>query len=140
MSRVFVVQELRKFVCPSCDHWRLLKEGPLYICEGCDHRFERAKTVPKHDLSPAAAYGELEILINRNNIGIAAQPIVADMRHRLRDYNDEDFILAVGDPVAIGLAISVAAECNRGRVNILKWDRQTQQYISLSANIRASSI
>lgn len=139
MSKVYVVQELRKFVCPECDHWRLEKNGNVYTCESCSHEFERAKTVPKHDLSPAAAYGELQVLINRNNIGIAAQPIVAQLRHDLRSYSDDDCILAVGDPVAIGLAISVAADSNRGRVNILRWDRQTGQYIQLAANIRAAT-
>jgi rubredoxin len=136
MSTVYVVQELRKFVCPECEHWRLNKQGSSYTCEACNHEFERAKTVPKHDLTPASAFGDLQILINRNQIGIAAQPIVAQLRHDLRDYSDDDYVLAVGDPVAIGLAISVAADSNRGRVNILKWDRQTRQYISLSANIR----
>lgn len=139
MSKVFVVQELRKFVCPKCDHWKLQKDGPIYSCESCGHEFDRAKTVPKHDLTPASVYGELEVLINRNNIGIAAQPVVAELRHRLRDYSDEDYILAVGDPVAIGLAISVASDANRGRVNVLKWDRQTRKYISLNANIRAAA-
>jgi rubredoxin len=139
MNKVFVVQELRKFVCPECEHWKLQKRGPTYVCESCGHSFERAKTVPKHDLSPAAVYGELVVLIKRNQIGIAAQPIIAQLRHDLRDFNDGDFILAVGDPVAIGLAISVAADLNRGRVNILKWDRQTSAYISLSANIRPGS-
>lgn len=139
MSKVYVVQELRKFVCPECDHWRLTKEGSLYTCEACSHEFDRAKTVPKHDLTPASAYGDLEVLISRNNIGIAAQPIIAQLRHDLRDYSDDDYILAVGDPVAIGLAISVAADSNRGRVNILKWDRQTRAYISLNANTRVST-
>lgn len=139
MSKVYVVQELRKFVCPECENWKLRKVGPTYTCEACNHEFDRAKTVPKHDLTPAAAYGELEVLIQRNNIGIAAQPIVAQLRHDLRNYCDEDYILAVGDPVAIGLAISVAADCNRGKVSILKWDRQTRQYISLNANIRVAN-
>lgn len=139
MSKVYVVQELRKFVCPECDHWKLQKVGQTYICESCNHNFERAKTVPKHDLTPASVYGDLEVLINRNNIGIAAQPIVADLRHRLRDYSDDDYILSVGDPVAIGLAISVASDANRGRVNVLKWDRQTRKYIALNANIRAAA-
>lgn len=139
MSKVYVVQELRKFVCPKCDHWKLQKHNEAYSCESCGHSFERAKTVPKHDLTPAAVYGQLEVLINRNNIGIAAQPLVAELRHLLRDYTDEDYILAVGDPVAIGLAISVASEMNRGRVNILKWDRQTRKYISLNANTRSAA-
>jgi rubredoxin len=139
MKKVYVVQELRKFVCPECDHWRLQKTGPVYVCEACNHNFERAKTVPKHDLSPAAVYGELVVLIKRNQIGIAAQPVIAQLRHDLRDYDDGDYILAVGDPVAIGLAISVAAELNRGRVNILRWDRQASAYISLNANIRPGS-
>jgi len=136
MSKVYIVQELRKFICPECDHWKLKKISSGYECESCSHQFDRAKTVPKHDLSPAAAYGELVVLIKRNNIGIAAQPIVAQLKNLLRNYSDEDSILAVGDPVAIGLSIAVAANMNRGRVCILKWDRQTRQYIKTIADIK----
>lgn len=140
MSKVYVVQELRKFVCPQCDSWKLEKDDSLYTCERCNYSFERAKTVPKFDLTPASVYGELEILISRNNIGIAAQPLVAELKHLLKDYSDDDYILAVGDPVAIGLAIAVSGDANRGRVNILKWDRQTRSYISMSANLRQSTV
>lgn len=107
MSKVFIVQELR-----------------------------RSDNTPMHDLTPARTYGDLEVLISTNNIGIAIQPIVAKLRTALKDFSDDDYLLAVGDPVAIGICTAIASEMNRGRVNILRWDRQTRQYVSIEANLR----
>lgn len=109
MSNVFIVQELR-----------------------------RGDGTPMHDLTPARVYGDLKVLIQSNNIGIAIQPLVAQLRSQLRGFSDDDYLLTVGDPVAIGVATAIAAEMNRGRVNILKWDRQTRQYVAVDVNIRMS--
>jgi len=88
------------------------------------------------DLSAAASYGDLEVLIKSNNIGIALQPLVTSLKHALRNFSDDDYILTVGDPVAIGLASTIAANANRGRVTFLRWDRQTRAYIKIKVEIK----
>jgi len=44
-------------------------------------------------------------------------------------------LLLIGDPLAIGLAVAVASNANRGKVKLLKWDRQERQYYPLSVNL-----
>ncbi len=39
------------------------------------------------------------------------------------DFTDDDFVVAIGDPVVIAIFTHIAAEHNGGRVRVLKWDR-----------------
>lgn len=39
------------------------------------------------------------------------------------DFTDDDFVVAIGDPVAIAIFTYAAAFTNTGRVKVLKWDR-----------------
>ena len=42
------------------------------------------------------------------------------MRKKLENYCDDDYLIAMGDPVAIAIAAMVASDINQGKVNILK--------------------
>ena len=53
---------------------------------------------------------------------------VSKIKAALKDYSDDDYILCIGDPAAIGIAIHYALMANRQRVNILKWDRREYRY------------
>lgn len=88
------------------------------------------------DLTPAAEYGDIELLLDTGvKVGIAMQPIANQFKKKLRDFGDEDFILPVGDPAAMGVAIAVAAMQNQGRVKLLRWDRRQERYIKLQVEI-----
>jgi hypothetical protein len=95
---------------------------------------------PVFDITPARAYGELKILIRSNTIGVSVQPLISILRQNLKDFNDDDYILAIGDPVAIGIVTAIATEFNRGCVKVLRWDRQTKQYIEMKINTRGKSV
>ena len=136
MKQVYVVQELKRWHCPKCDstYTRPLREGG-FQCKQCNHEYAFGVAKPRDSLTEAAAYGDVQILHNGNEVGIALQPLVAKFKHELRDFDDEDYILPVGDPVLIGLATALAAKANRGHVNLLRWDRQTRQYIKIKVMI-----
>jgi len=44
----------------------------------------------------------------------------------------------MGDPIAIGLAVAIAANNNGGRVKMLKWDRRELRYYAIEANIQGA--
>lgn len=92
--------------------------------------------VPSFDLSPALKYGDIELLLDTGvMVGIAIAPVVQTFKDKLRNYSSDDYILPTGDPVAMGVAIAVAAKYNAGTVNILRWDRRERKYITLTAEI-----
>lgn len=93
----------------------------------------------EYDISVASAYGMLqEPLFGRQGAEFTTAPAVARVRTALKDYCDEDSILALGDPAAIALVAAVAAQYNRGRFAILRWDRTTRQYIRLSFDTKGN--
>lgn len=140
MNKVYAVQELRRYHCPECDGTYIKFERDLgkHKCQTdrCGAVFDHGVSKPVNSLSEASVYGDIEILVQTDKIGIALQPLVAQMKSKLKDFDDTDYILPVGDPVAIGLATTLAANANRGRVQFLRWERNTRSYIKINVETR----
>ena len=91
--------------------------------------------VPKFNVLPARKYGELELMLPPGLITLSAGPTVNRLKHKLRNFTDMDYLLLIGDPLAIGLAVAIASNANRGKARLLKWDRQEKQYYPLNVNL-----
>ena len=87
------------------------------------------------NLLPAREYGAMIVLLGPQQLVLDTSHAIAELKEKLFDFNDKDFILPVGDPVAIGLAAAIAAGYNQGKVAFLKWDRQEQRYYSVQSTI-----
>ena len=104
----------------------------VFIPQEPVHRdWKTGEITPKFDLTPALQYGEAVVMLPSGNVMLSVQPMVNTMTTHLSKYSDDDWILCVGDPIAIGLATAIAAKHNRGRFNMLKWDRKLRKYIEL---------
>lgn len=91
---------------------------------------------PGKNILSASDYGEVEILLPaRAQIMFTPQPVVRELRHKLRNYKPEDYILAIGDPSAIGVACSIAASKTGGRFKMLKWDRDERRYYAVDLDV-----
>lgn len=91
---------------------------------------------PGKNILSAEAYGPLIALLpSMMQIVISASEAVDILNKKLRVFSDQDYILAIGDPVAIGLASAIAARYNGGRVKFLKWDRVETRYYVVQTNI-----
>ena len=93
---------------------------------------DKAQVVPKFDLEPAKEFGELINLVPPSAGPQAAQEIVESLWEKLRDYCDNDYLLLVGSPVFIGLAVAIASETNSGRVRMLQWQSREQKYFVIN--------
>ena len=89
------------------------------------------------NMMPALDYGKLELLLEsgRQTNVLNSASVVRLLKSKLERYRDQDYILAAGDPVAIGIACSVAAVANQGRFTVLKWDRQEKKYYPVHVNL-----
>ncbi len=86
--------------------------------------------MPNHDIAPAMKFGDMKVLLpSYTQIAFSTAPTIRNLRIKLRHFSDEDYLLLTGDPVAIGLACSIAAHFNSGRYTALKWDRRERLYI-----------
>jgi len=98
---------------------------------------ETGRFVPAVDISPATKFGELTMpLFPSNGVSYYTQNDVHEVRKLLREYTDDDYILAVGDAAAIGLTMALAAEVNLGKVNVLRWDRRRYEYVNLQFDLK----
>jgi hypothetical protein len=77
------------------------------------------------DFSDAERYGKIKYLLP-DNFQIARSPVIAEdkLKRKLAAFNDEDYLVLIGDPIIIGLATLIAGRANNGRVKALKWDRR----------------
>lgn len=109
MSKVYIVQDT-KWVDP--------KDGTLK---------------PKFDFSPAAEHGEPTFLLGSNASPFNLQSVLPELHERLKTFSDDDFLLLVGNPVLLGLAVAIAADYNDGNVNMLQWSGAKHCYIPVKA-------
>ena len=91
---------------------------------------------PYINVLSAADYGDIVVLFESGQqIMFSQQPAIRKLKRKLKDFNDNDFLLMMGDPAAMGIACCIAAEMNRGKFNILKWDKKQQRYYPVSINL-----
>ena len=84
----------------------------------------------------AAEYGDIVVLFEGGQqIMFSPQPAIRKLKRKLKDFDDGDYLLMMGDPAAMGIACCIAAEMNRGRFNILKWDKKQQRYYPVGINL-----
>ena len=114
-----------KLIRDAADHVQLAPGPRVYVVQQSDL-----------NLGPAARYGTLvPVLPNRVNLtGTAARELEV-ITSALKDFTDADYLLPLGDPVAIGLAFCAAAAANEGRVQVLKWDRVTATYYVVNCDL-----
>lgn len=96
--------------------------------------------VPGRNVIAARQYGDLTVLLPPGEVVLSPGPTVRKLQSQLRDFSDKDFLLLMGDPVAIGMACAVASDINRGKVNLLKWDRQQHVYYPVSVDLNRKAI
>jgi hypothetical protein len=108
----------------------------VYVVQ-LQHRFdrERGELVPKFDLSPAEQHGELVYLLSPTAAPWTPEKIIPELRHKLRDFTDDDHLLLVGNPVLIGWAVAVASHWNEGRVACLQWSGKDKRYTRIEARL-----
>ena len=93
------------------------------------------EVVGKNILS-AEKYGKLELLLPEGSqLVLSTAPTVRRLKSKLKDFSDDDYLLLMGDPSAIGIACAVASSNNRGRFKCLKWDKREYKYYPVEVNL-----
>ena len=84
----------------------------------------------------AEKFGKLELLLPEGSqLVLSTGPTVKRLTYKLRNFNDEDYLLLMGDPVAIGIACAIDEKQNRGQFKCLKWDRREYKYYPIEVNL-----
>ena len=103
-----------------------MKKGKVYVVQ----------ENPKFSVLTAGQYGELSVLLPfGTQVVLSVAPTLQVIRKKLKDFSDDDYLVAIGDPTAIAIACMVAAEVNRGVVNMLKWDKREKMYYPVTIDM-----
>jgi hypothetical protein len=89
--------------------------------------------VPSVNLDPAKQFGELIVMLPPNANRLHISPLIVAMREQMKDYCEDDYVIAVGDPSLIAVASCIATRKAGGLLRILKWDRQSSTYLAVEA-------
>lgn len=91
--------------------------------------------VPGRDILDATKFGELKLMLPQGDVVLSTEPTIHRLRKALANFTDADYLLLLGDPVAIGMATAIAAEMNQGVVKMLKWDRRRFCYYPIVVDL-----
>lgn len=90
----------------------------------------------QHNISSALAFGNIETILPPNaQIAFSVAPTIRRIKRKLETFCDDDYVLLIGDPTAIGVVCSVAASLNSGRYKCLKWDKFDKRYIPIAVDL-----
>jgi len=89
--------------------------------------------VPRYDLSPAEQYGELVFLLSPISTPSKSEKAITELRKKLRNFSDDDYLLLIGNPCFIGFSCAIAADINEGRVSMLQYNGSQGKYYVVNA-------
>jgi hypothetical protein len=87
------------------------------------------------NFSSAAAYGETVVCLAPGRVALSPQPTIQKLKDCMRNFGDDDYLIAVGDPSVIAMAAAVAADANRGRFKLLKYDGRSKDYLTVQIDL-----
>jgi hypothetical protein len=91
---------------------------------------------PGKDLMPAKEYGPLRILLSKNDTRTQHfEGIINSLQQGLSRFRPEDYLLLIGDPVAIAIAAHIAMHNTRGFLRLLRWNRETYSYEPINIGV-----
>lgn len=86
----------------------------------------------KFDFTPARRFGELEFLLRPSASPFNMEPVIEELHKRLSGYDGEnDYLLLVGNPAIIGVAVAIAADYS-GTVRLLQWSGARREYLPIT--------
>jgi hypothetical protein len=98
-------------------------------------KMENGSPIPLFDLTPAAQFGEIEILLKHSQSFIDPTPLIKPLYEKLVNFGNDDYILPTGDPTMIALVGALCAYINDGRFKVLKWDKRNRAYYGVQIDI-----
>lgn len=90
---------------------------------------------PRLDIRPAEEYGEIKLLLPAGDQLYDTDHAVQKMFSNLHRFTERDYLLPIGHPVAIGLAVAMATRMNGGRAKLLLYNPKLERYSSVQIDL-----
>jgi hypothetical protein len=83
----------------------------------------------------AERWGSIVYVLSPSAHPFNPELILGDIHDKLSGFNDDDFLLLIGNPGLIGMSTAVAAYYNEGRVKFLQWSGRHGEYTEIVSKI-----
>jgi hypothetical protein len=91
--------------------------------------------IPTVNMTAAHRYGEFVEMLPPGANRLATAPLTQALKEKMAGYKKEDYLVAIGDPSIIAISSAIAVDRTSGLLRLLKWDRQTNDYILVEVKI-----
>jgi hypothetical protein len=92
---------------------------------------------PGKNIVGASDYGSIYVMLPKDSqVMFESDSFIKEISEKMKDFSNDDYLLLIGDPTAIGIACSIAAKYNDQEYNVLKWDRQEKKYFAIHINLK----
>ena len=89
------------------------------------------------NIRSAEKFGDLKVVLPDNRqIVLSSGPMVFKLKQELKDFNENDYLILMGDPAIIAAAGAIVSENNNSRFKVLKWDRDEKMYYDIEIDLR----
>lgn len=96
----------------------------------------RKELVPRFtSINKAERWGEIVYVLSPSAHPFNPELVLGDMHELLSGFSDDDHLLLIGNPGLIGMATTIAAHYNEGRVKLLQWSGRHNEYTEIVAKI-----
>ena len=131
MGKVFIIQQHYQREC-------IVHGSERCVPKRCPQEKFTGKLRPKYDLRDINQYGQPIEVLHWQVSPLATAPAMAELRNALRNYSDDDYLLAIGAGAFLIAAGAIAAQHNNGRVHVLYWNGDAQKYFPLTFDVNHS--
>lgn len=87
------------------------------------------------DFSAALKYGGLMKVLPPGRPPWVGEALVSRVRDAMAGFAEDDYLLPIGDPVAVSVAAVAAADMTGGRVKVLRWESETREYTVMDLDL-----
>ena len=91
--------------------------------------------IPVMNIDPAKQFGEIHTLLPPDSGRIPPKDVATLIAKGLEDITPQDWLLAIGDPFAIGVMMIHAAYRLHGDLRVLRWDKRAAQYTQIVVSL-----
>ena len=96
--------------------------------------------VMDYNVRSAEKFGDLKVMLPDNKqMILSSGPLTFKLKQELKNFNDNDYLLLIGDPAIIAVCGAIAADFNGGRFKVLKWDRNDKRYYDLEIDLKGKN-
>lgn len=97
---------------------------------------DKRELVPRFpSITKAEQWGPIVYILSPSAHPFNSELVIGDIHIKLQDFNDDDYLLLIGNPGLIGMSTAIAAHYNEGRVNFLQWSGRHNDYTEIKTKI-----